>query len=295
MKNREVMLEGERVSKAYFFTLIAIGLAELTVGFFSGSLTLTTDGVDSLSDSVISLIVWEGLRFSKKAPDDRFHFGYFRVESLAALIAALGMVIVGTVFVYEAYLRIVNPHEIAYDYLVLPVLLVAGLISLHRALQMRRIARASNLLSLRTGAYNSIKDASASFIGFVTILLLVVLNLPILDAIGSLIIAAYIYTVAYISIRESSLVLVDAFNSPEVVDKIRETIGRYGIEVDRVRLRRVGPLIEGTIYLIAAGTATLDDVSEARMQLRKALAKEIEGLGRLTILFHTKNERDMIS
>lgn len=290
-----MMLEGEKVARASFFTLVAIGVAELLVGALSGSLTITTDGADSMSDSLISLIVWAGLRVSKKAPDDRFHFGYLRVESLAALMASFGMIVVATAFMYEAYLRILNPRVIAYGPLVLLVLLLSGLISLYRALQMRRMAKASDLLSLRTGAYNSVKDASASFIGFFTVLFLVVLDLPILDAIGSIIIGAYIYTVAYISIRESSLVLVDAFNSPDVVGKIRETIGRYGIEVESVRLRRVGPLIEGTIDLIAAGTATLDDLGEARMQLKRDLLRDIEGLGRLNILFHTRNEKDVLS
>ena len=290
------MADGERIAWRSSFTLLGIGVVEVVAGFFSGSLTLTTDGADSFSDAVISFIVWAGLKFSKKAPDDRFHFGYLRVESLAALIASFAMIAMASAFMYEAYTRIIAPREISYEPYVLSILLVASLISLYRALQMRRMAKTSNLLSLKTGAYNSIKDASASFIGFGTILILAVFHLPILDAIGSIIIGVYIYTVAYISIRESSLVLVDAFNSPEVVAKIKETIeGGYGVQVESVRLRRVGPLIEGIINILAAGTATLDDVAEARVQLKKVLAQEIEGLCRLTILFHTRDEEEVLS
>ncbi|MDA4112740.1 MAG: cation diffusion facilitator family transporter [Thaumarchaeota archaeon] len=294
-QNQKILRDGERIAKASFFTLLGIGLAELLAGFLSHSLTLTTDGADSLSDALISLIVWAGLRISKKSPDDRFHFGYLRVESFAALIASLGMVVVATAFIYFAYLRLLSPREISYPTLVLGVLLLAGLISLYRALQMRRMARSSNLLSLKTDAYNSVKDATASFIGFGTVLTLVLVNLPILDAIGSMIIGAYIYTVAYISIRESSFVLLDAFNSPEVVEKIRQIIeGGYGARVDHVKLRRVGPLIEGIINVVADGKMTLDEISEVRMKMKTDLSREIDGLGRLTIAFHTSKEKDVL-
>ena len=281
------------MAKASFVTLLAIGIAELLAGFFSHSLTLTTDGADSLSDALISLIVWAGLRVAKKAPDDRFHFGYLRVESLAALMASIGMVVVATVFIYFAYLRLLAPIQIQYPTLVLAVFLVAGVISLYRALQMRRLAKDSNLLSLKTDAYNSVKDATASFVGFSIILVLVAVNLPVLDAIGTIVIAAYIYTVAYVSIRESSYVLVDAFNSPEVVEEIKRIIEvGYRAKVDSVRLRRVGPLIEGVIRVVADGRATLDEIVEVRAKMKADLSKEIDGLGRLTISFHTSEEGD---
>jgi cation diffusion facilitator family transporter len=287
----DIFRDGERVARASFVTLLAIGFAELLAGFFSHSLTVTTDGADSLSDALISAIVWAGLRVAKKAPDDRFHFGYLRVESLTALMASIGMVVVATVFIYFAYLRLLAPREIAYPEAVSVVLLVAGTISLYRALQMRRLAKKSNLLSLKTDAYNSVKDATASFVGFSVVLILAAVNLPILDAVGSIIIAAYIYTVAYVSIRESSYVLLDAFNSPEVVEKIREVIeGGYRARVDSVRLRRVGPLIEGVIRVVADGKTTLDEIVEIRAKMKADLSSEIDGLGRLTISFHTSNE-----
>lgn len=296
MRNSSVPQDGERIAKASFFTLLAIGFAELLVGLISNSLTLTTDGVDSFSDALISLIVWGGLRISKKSPDDRFHFGYLRVESFAALMASIAMVIVATVFIYLAYLRLLSPRTISYPTLVLGIFLVAGIIALYRALQMRRLARGSDLLSLQTGAYNSVKDATASFVGFGTVLLLLVVNLPILDAVGSIVIGVYIYTVAYVSIRESSLVLMDAFNSPEVVQKIKQTIeGRYRAHVESVRLRRVGPLIEGIIQVIADDKMTLGEIGEVRTKMKKDLSKEIDGLGRLTITFHTNREKNIFS
>src|SRR5208337_2336601 len=100
-------------------TLISIGLVELTIGFLTGSLGLKADGADSISDSVISLIVWLGLHYSRRRPDARFHFGYQKVESLSALIVSIGMVVLAAYVMFHAYATFLNPGEIAYPYLAL--------------------------------------------------------------------------------------------------------------------------------------------------------------------------------
>ena len=70
------------------------------MGYISGSVVATADGVDSLSDAMISFIVFLGLRIAQRPADKTFHFGYHKVESFAALIAAIGMVIIGSVILF---------------------------------------------------------------------------------------------------------------------------------------------------------------------------------------------------
>ena len=66
-------------------TLIGIGIVELIMGHLSGSVVATADGTDSLSDAMISFIVLLGLRIAHRPADKKFHFGYRKVESFAAL------------------------------------------------------------------------------------------------------------------------------------------------------------------------------------------------------------------
>jgi Co/Zn/Cd efflux system component len=57
----EGILAGQRIAKISVITLIAIGIVELITGFLSGSVVATAEGIDSISDAMISLIVLLGL------------------------------------------------------------------------------------------------------------------------------------------------------------------------------------------------------------------------------------------
>ena len=58
----------ERIST---FASISIGLLELLVGFFTGSVALVSDAVSSFADASVSTLVWLGLRFARKDRDGR--------------------------------------------------------------------------------------------------------------------------------------------------------------------------------------------------------------------------------
>ena len=58
----EGIIAGKRIAKISVITLIAIGIVELITGFLSGSVVATADGIDSISDAMISFIVLLGLR-----------------------------------------------------------------------------------------------------------------------------------------------------------------------------------------------------------------------------------------
>jgi cation diffusion facilitator family transporter len=285
-------IEGERIAKLSTYTLISIGIVEVLVGQLTNSIGLTADGIDSLADAAVSMVVWFGLRFSKKSPDEVFHFGYLKLESLSALLASFGMIIIASILLYISYLRFLEPKEISYPILALVTLFGAGTISLYRAFQMHRIAKKYNLLSLRTDAHNSIKDGSASFVVFAAVLVST-FGFTYMDAIGGMIIAGYIYSVAYISIKEASLILLDAFHRPELVEEVKKIIeSKYPLKVRRVRLRRAGPYVLGIISILADEKLTLSQIGEFRLKIRQDLKEHIKGLGGISIIFHPRTDKN---
>ena len=202
---------------------MALGIVEIVFSLISGSISLLADGIDSISDAVVSFFVWAGLRISRRKPTRRFQFGYYKVESFTALITAFVLVAVSGYIFLRSYRAFQNPVPLKLPLLALVVLLAAGLGSLYRALQMRKIANKYNITSLKLDARNSIKDASSSFVAFASVFV-ASFGIHLADAIGGMLVAVYILTVAYVALRESSLVLLDEFHEPELSREIEHVI-----------------------------------------------------------------------
>jgi cation diffusion facilitator family transporter len=296
----EGILAGQRIAKISVVTLVSIGIVEILTGYYSGSVVATADGLDSISDAVISFIVLLGLRIAHRPADKKFHFGYHKVESFAALMAAIGMVAIGIVIFYNSYQALVHPHEIRQPVLTMVVLAAAGGVSLQRAFQMRNIANKYNLLSLKTDAKNSIKDGSASIIGFLSVLIASQFGFLQMDAIGGMIIAGYIFSVSYISLKRSSLILVDSWQNPKLTEFIKQHIEqkqfRIGegpeqsqtkVKVRSVLLRPAGIVSQAEVHIEVDGNKPLKDVEIICVQVEMEIRSKFPDLERISIIPHS--------
>jgi cation diffusion facilitator family transporter len=296
----EGILAGQRIAKISIVTLVSIGIVEILTGYYSGSVVATADGIDSISDAAISFIVLLGLRIAHKPADKKFHFGYHKVESFAALMAAIGMVAIGIVIFYNSYQAILHPHEIRQPILTMVVLGAAGAVSLHRAFQMRNIANKYNLLSLKTDAKNSIKDGSASIIGFLSVLIASQFGFLQMDAIGGMIIAGYIFSVSYISLKKSSLILVDSWQNPKLTELIKQHVEqkqfRVGegpeqsqtkVKVRSVLLRPAGMVSQAEVHIEVDGDKPLKDVEMICLQVEMEIRSKFPDLERISTIPHS--------
>ena len=130
--------EARRVAWGSIWVLAGIGVAEILISTFTNSLTLFADGLDSIADGLVSFIVWFGIRMIHRSRTDNFHFGYAKIESLAAFIAAIAIIILGIFIVYHAYEKIIHPSETTNPEITMITLLGAGSISLYRAFSSKK-------------------------------------------------------------------------------------------------------------------------------------------------------------
>ena len=289
----EGFLAGQRIAKISVITLISIGIVELLMGHISGSVVATADGVDSMSDAMISFIVLIGLRFARRPADRKFQFGYHKVESFAALIAAIGMIVIGSFIVYHSYEGFIHPEEIKQPLLTMVVLAIAGGISLHRAFQMRNIANKYHLLSLKTDAKNSIKDGSASVLGFLSVFIATQFGFLQADAIGGMIIAGFIFSVAYVSLKQSSLILVDAWHNPISVDYIKKLLEKKieaGVKVRSIKLRQTAIVSRAEIHIEIDGNKPLNEVEMLMQNTEKVIKSNIPNMGVVLVVPHAKDK-----
>src|SRR5687768_3139005 len=87
-------------------------VAELTIGFYAGSLGLIGDALHNLTDSLALIIALVAVRLEKRAPTTEKSFGYQRAGVLAAFINA-GMLMAFTLLIFkEAFERLRAPQAV---------------------------------------------------------------------------------------------------------------------------------------------------------------------------------------
>jgi cation diffusion facilitator family transporter len=244
-----------------------------------------SDGVDSIIDGGIGIIVFLGLRFMTKDYDYKISDGYARLENLMSLFAALSMLGTGVFIGYMSYERLANNVFVSFSFLGLGIICVSGVISLILAILLTRIASVSSLNSLKTGALNASKDFFSSLI--VGIMLVFVWGgLYFMDAVGGLILSGIICFLSYISIREEAMVLIDIFDNPALLQRIQTDLSNMnGIKILSMTPRKAGPYITVNIQATANPGMTLTEVGVMKLEIERIISGIIPNVKSVLIDF----------
>ena len=277
--------KGQLVAIISFFVNTGVGFLEVGFGTYFGSLALVADGVHSFVDAVVSLTVWFGIRYSQKKADGRFHYGYYKFDAIFSLFAAMIMVGSGLVISYtgiEEYIHPALQHSLSFNAVYIALVSIIAAAVLARSKQA--YAKKSGLVSLRTDAYNSIKDAAASVIALIGVLL-ASRGFDSFDSLAGLIIGAFVMVAGYFAVKESSLVLADAYSNPEMVEEIKEiTTAVPGIcAIDDLRVRRSGPFLSVEMHVKVDGNISVFEADKISKEVAKRMRADIVSLGRVTI------------
>ncbi len=272
------LVQGGKVARKSFAIQLMVGIAEVSMGIFTLSVALIADGIQSFADAGVSLIVWIGLRISRRAPDGKFHFGYYRVETFSSIIAALFMATLGVVVLYESYQEFMKPTAIANAEIALVVALLATAVSSVLLIYKRRAAKKYASLALKTDASNSVKDVLTSITAFTGIALARYFNIIQSDAIAGIIISLFVFTMVYTIMKEASLVLMDACQCPEILRDI-ENIARSAELVKQVhslRMRKIGPYLIGDLHVVVDADLTVRDSGKIAYEIEERIKKEFD-------------------
>ena len=280
------LVQGGKVAKRSFFVQLMVGLSELVMGVFTVSIALIADGIQSFADAGVSLIVWIGLRLSRKKPDKKFHFGYHRVETLSSIVAALFMATIGGITLYQSYREFLSPTAVVDPLLALVVASAATGVSSLLLIYKRRAAEKYGSLALKTDASNSIKDVLTSITAFVGISLSGYFHIPQTDAIAGIIISLFVFTMVYPTLKEASLVLLDSFHSPETIAAI-ENIANSIIQVKKVhsiRMRKLGSYLIGDMHIVLRNDMTVEEAHAIASQIEDRTIKEFDEIIEMNVI-----------
>jgi cation diffusion facilitator family transporter len=143
-------------------TNILLFFIKIIIGTFSGSIAMTADAINNLSDSGSSLVTLVGFKISGKPADSGHPFGHGRMEYIAGLIVSFIIVIIGYQLVVSSVQKTINPQETRYDVYVFAVLAVSIAVKVWQCLFYRKIGRKIDSLTLIATSSDSRNDVLAT-------------------------------------------------------------------------------------------------------------------------------------
>lgn len=273
--------------------LILLGIIQILFGeLWAKSIALTANGFDCVGDGFISATVWAGLRVYERPADDRFHFGYYKLENLASIAAAIVMMILAGYIIFRSYNQLIDPHPVQLPLIGIQLALFAAVVALGLGWYKHRKGRNGTLGSVKLDAFNTVKDGVASGLTVVA-LIAASAGFLIADAIAGFIIAGIIVSIGLVAIKESSYMLVDACDKDciiqgDLIRRITQNIDEIK-EAHLIRLRRSGPVIMGELEIFVPGDMTISRFYEIREQIISKAKEKIPELDRLSVIAHPYN------
>ncbi len=185
---------------------VAITLAELFGGLWSGSLALISDAAHNLSDvAVVALALW-ARRLGRRLPTARHTYGFKRGEVIAALVNAVALIAVSLVIGHEALGRLLHPTSVDRG-LMLAVALVALAANVGSMLLLRRHERDD--MNVRGAFLHMAQDALASLVVVAAALLAHTAVGPYMDPVAALIVVFAVLRSALSLVWETFSILLE--------------------------------------------------------------------------------------
>lgn len=268
--------------------LIAIKLA---AGAITGSIAIITEAVHSLIDLVASVVAFVSVRKAGEPADEDHPYGHEKVESLAAAIEGMLILVGAGIIVYEATHRLVDGADIDRLGVGIAVMGFSVIANLVVSSVLYRQAREHESPALEGDAAHLRTDAMTSAGVLVGLGLVEVTGVVAFDSITALVVAAAIVGAGIRIIRRSSGVLVDEVLPDEEMDRIEAAIAAARTpEVagyHKLRARRAGSRRYIDLHVQYRSGTSLERAHE----LAHAMRDEIEAdIRRAEVLIHVEPE-----
>lgn len=131
---------------------------KLAIGAVSGSVSITADAINNLSDASSSIVTLLGFKLAEKPADEGHPFGHARIEYLSGLIVAFTILIIGVELIKSSVSRILHPQAVEFSAAMLAVLTLSILLKLWLAAFNRSLGAQIHSSALIATAADSRND-----------------------------------------------------------------------------------------------------------------------------------------
>lgn len=268
------------------FIILAITAAlQVVVVAITGSVALFADTIHNIGDAATAIPLWIAFLFARKKPNERFTYGYGKVEDIAGVII-VGLILFSAIVAgRESIDRLINPREISYLWAVAAAGIVGFIGNEAVAVFRIRVGREIQSAALIADGYHARVDGLTS-LAVVLGAIGVAVGFPLADPIVGLIITALIFGIVWQSARAVFTRLLDGVD-PEVTAELRHSIEHVpGIRgIHDLRTRWMGHRLHAEADIEVDGGLSVSEAAALSRQLRGTVEAHLPALTSLRIGF----------
>lgn len=244
---------------------ILLFLVKLIVGIVSGSISITADSINNLSDTGASIVSLIGFRIGRKPADEEHPFGHGRIEYISAFIVSMLILALGFEFLVTSIKRIFSPEPIEMTILMYVVLLGTILAKVWQSLFYKHYGKkisSDALMAVSKDSYFDVIITSA------TVLSAFVYDLTGLrvDGISGVFVAVMLLYAGYEIARDTLSPLLGEKPDSETVKGIKGIVEKnpYILRTHDLVIHNYGPTESmATIHAEMSNTLPIEDVHKA--------------------------------
>lgn len=205
---------------------LVLCLAKLIIGNISGSISITADALNNLSDASGSIVTLLGFKLAEKPADPDHPYGHARFEYLSGLAVSAMIVLIGFELLRSSVEKIINPSSVAFS---IPLGLVLGisiLAKLWLAIFNKKLARLINSSALAATSSDSRNDVLATAAVFFAVIIETVTGFKV-DGYVGLCVSVFILYSGITLAKETISPLLGENASPELCKSIIEVVNSH--------------------------------------------------------------------
>lgn len=195
-------------------------------GMISGSISVTADAINNLSDAGSSIVSLAGVKLSAKPADKGHPYGHGRLEYISALAVAVLVFLMGFELLKSSVDKIINPVPVKFNWLVLIILIVSISAKLWLGIFNKKLGKRINSAPMMAVMKDSFSDCLATGVAALSIIVSAFSDINI-DGFLGLIVAGFILFTGFNISKDTLGVLLGNPPDKEYVELIENKIMSY--------------------------------------------------------------------
>lgn len=240
---------------------LILAIAKYFAGVVSGSISVTADAINNLSDAGSSIISLIGVKLSSKPADKDHPYGHGRVEYVSALAVSFVVLLMGIELFKSSVDKIINPAPVNFSWVSLIILVFSILAKLWLGFFNRSLGKKINSAPMMAVMKDSFSDCLATGVALTAIIVSAFSDVSI-DGYLGIVVACFIFIAGFNILKDTMADLLGKPAEKGFTEEIERKILSYDkiVGVHDIIIHDYGP---GRKFASAhAEVSSRDDIME---------------------------------